>query len=378
MISYSELKPRIEKSKEKIKKAFNLFPFENISDIPIALTTYTYWLDGKEKKNKPYDYFYDSDVQLKHQIEGFTRHFENLDDDYIPYLMPIMGTCILQSIYGCEVKRYKNRDLTVTGTCIKDKNDLDNLKIEGNFENYWMTGEILNRIKYFRNNSDFPVSITDPQSPLDMLAQMIGHVNFCYFLKDYPQAIKRGLEVLNQTLIKWIKKQKEFNGEAINECHGALNGVPPKGIGVWVADDDSIWVNPDFYREMIVPLHSKLFSTFSAGILHYCGNSSQHIENFRKIDGLRGICLNSMGDLAMVRELQEKLGDQICIILLDICPIESELDGFLKAIKKKLIPRGLIIQMIIPEAIGAKNGGYVFTHRDPIKTANKILKTLRS
>lgn len=378
MISYNELKPRIEKSKEKIEKAFNLFPLDKISDIPIALTTNTYWLDGKEKNSKPHNYFYDPDTQLKHQIKGFTRHFENLDDDTIPYLIPIMGTCVLQSIYGCEIKKYQDRDLTVNKKSINNKEDLENIKVKNNFEDFWMTRAILEKIKYFKKNSDYPISITDPQGSLDMLTQMTGHTDFCYFLKDHPDLVEKALKTLNKTLILWIKKQKELSGEKNDECNGALNCVPPKGIGVWVADDDSVWVDPGFYRKMIVPLHSELFTTFRNGILHYCGNASQHIENFKLIKGLKAICLNSMGDLNMVRELQEKLGDKICIILIDICPTEENLEDFLKELKNKLSPRGLIIQMLIPETVGAKGGGYVYTHRDPIETAARILKILRN
>jgi len=127
----------------------------------------------------------------------------------------------------------------------------------------------------------------------------------------------------------------------------------------------------------LVPLHSKFFGTFNSGILHYCGNSSQHIESFKKISGLRAVILNSMGDLNMVQDLQKKLGDKICIVLIDICPVESELEDYLKQIKKLLSPKGLIINIIAPETIAYKNGGYVFTHQDPIRIANKIVKFFR-
>jgi hypothetical protein len=77
-------------------------------------------------------------------------------------------------------------------------------------------------------------------------------------------------------------------------------------------------------------------------------------------------------------EVQNKMKEKnIALVAGDIIPVEEELEGYLKEIKEKLDPRGLILQFTISPKLGLRKGQYTETTRDVMKSAERILNFFR-
>ena len=48
------------------------------------------------------------------------------------------------------------------------------------------------------------------------------------------------MEVVTEALIRWVKLQKEAIGEPLDCCAGDQGVYVPKGIGIWLSDDDAV------------------------------------------------------------------------------------------------------------------------------------------
>jgi hypothetical protein len=97
------------------------------------------------------------------------------------------------------------------------------------------------------------------------------------------------MDLLSDTAIEWVKYQKQIIGEPLNHCYGNQGVYVPEGVGVWFSDDDSVIISEEHYREFVVPYNEKILKYFDGGIIHFCGNGNQHIENFKRMVHLRGI-----------------------------------------------------------------------------------------
>jgi len=179
-------------------------------------------------------------------------------------------------------------------------------------------------------------------------------------------------------LIEWIKIQKKYSGEKINQCNGAINAALPEGLGVWWADDDSVILSPDMYKRFVVPNYSKLFGSFGGGMLHWCGNANHQLDNILSIKEIKAFHNYILGKVDDVSEVQNRAKEKkVCLVAGDIIPIEEELEGYLKEIKEKLNPRGLVLQFTVSPKLGIKKGQYTETNRDVMKSAQRIIEFFR-
>ncbi len=68
--------------------------------------------------------------------------------------------------------------------------------------------------------------------------------------------------------------------------------LPEEYGGVWLSDDDSIMISADIFKEFVVPYNSMVLKAFDGGCIHYCGDSTQNIENYCNTEGLR--CIHNL------------------------------------------------------------------------------------
>jgi hypothetical protein len=95
---------------------------------------------------------------------------------------------------------------------------------------------------------------------------------------------------VTEALIQWVRFQKERAGQPLEGCCFPLSIKVPDGYGgVWVADDDSVIMSGDLYKEFIKPYNERLLKAFGGGCIHYCGNSTQNIENYVNTEGVTAI-----------------------------------------------------------------------------------------
>lgn len=198
-------------------------------------------------------------------------------------------------------------------------------------------------------------------------------------MNDNPEEIDLLFEKVNRSLIEWVKIQKKYSGEKIDQCNGAINVTLPKGLGVWWADDDSVILSPEMYKRFVMPHYSKLFGSFGSGMLHWCGNSNHQLDNILNVKEIKAVHNYILGKVDDVLEVQNRTKEKkICLVAGDIILVDEELDGYLKEIKEKLDPRGLVLQFTVSPKLGIKKGQYTETTRDVMKSAQRILNFFRN
>jgi len=367
---------RYKKSTQRIINAFN-FVDCNFDEVPLIIQTASPAAIGQDIDTFPADYFTNPMSMLEFQTESIDAHKDKIDDDYIPYYWPWYGVCVIPDYFGSKITFPKNGDPAAIPIINSIKKAKKQLK-KKDFELEDLTKRTINTIKYFKENGKYPVSVTDIQSPLDCITQIIGYQNLFYWMQDDPNFVDEIMEFVSDIIKDWIKYQKVLIGEANTETNGIVSIKPPSGIGTWFSDDDMIMMSPELYKRFVVPNYNKLFKEFGEVAIHWCGNGNHNLENIVNIKKLKAVHNLFLGDIDTVAYLKKKLTDKkITLITGDIVPVREQLNDYLKTIKENLSPVGLILNFWIYPRLGLKDGKYVFTENDLTETALKILDFFR-
>ena len=139
-----------------------------------------------------------------------------------------------------------------------------------------------------RNNglsSHIHIFQANNQGPFDCAALLWGHEIYTAML-DEPDLVHALLDLIVQTTIAFVRRQKEVLGEPAEWMHHWWYRVP---AGVRMVNDMTINLSPTMYAEFVRPYNERVFDAFGGGYMHYCGHGlqSQHLRLATK--GLRGI-----------------------------------------------------------------------------------------
>ena len=366
-------KDRIRKSKEKLTKAFNLV---KVDEFPLIIRTRPYYLTGTNPCKIPEDYFENPKTMMEYQAEGFAEHMEQVDDDTVPYLMPWLGTGVIPSAFGSKIKFGYKSDPAVCSRAINNIKEIAKIKVP-DFERDGLMPRVLEFINYMKDNDyGIPVSITDTQSPLDSIGVMCGHENLYYWIADDPSAVKHLFEVVTETLILWIKKQKEILGLEIDEVNGLQDVWTPKGVGIWISEDDDMMTSPKIWENFVKEPVERILNEFGSGFLHFCGNPGHLIDSYKKLKGLSGFNNWVMGNIENAIYTKKNLCEDRCFMICDFAPINIE--EYYNAIIDNFDPTGIIILAEDTEELASHNGSSVTTKRDRFETAKRILSVFNN
>jgi uroporphyrinogen-III decarboxylase len=125
--------------------------------------------------------------------------------------------------------------------------------------------QVLEFLAYMKQNSVLPVGITDFQGPLTTANQLLGYDKLIYLMYDEPQAMHELMDKVTETLIMWVKKQKEVIGEPLNYCIGDQQVYTGPNAGVWFSDDDAVLMSVPSYREFVVPYNARIWKRLEVG-----------------------------------------------------------------------------------------------------------------
>ena len=268
---------------------------------------------------------------------------KEIDDDFVPYLMPWFGTYVAASAFGSPIEYPPKGDPVVDPRfrSVQTAEDIKKLKIP-NPENSGLMPKVLAFLDYMRRNSFLPVGITDLQGPLATANQLMGLDKLIYLMADEPLAVHELMDKVTETLIVWVKKQKEAIGEPLTECIADQCIYTGRHAGVWLSDDDAVLISPKLYKEFVVPYNSRIFKAFGGGCLHYCGGATHQIENFLHTEALRAINNSLMYKVGAFRELKSKLEGRIVLLAGDLTPVDYE--EYFSEMFTNVSFRGLIVQ----------------------------------
>lgn len=146
----------------------------------------------------------------------------------------------------------------------------------------------LNMIEYFveKTKGKIPVSFTDSQSPLNIIANLLPLDQFFIEVLMNPEKVKELFHILAQLSIDFNKKQADLIGEVlVLPGHGFASSTKWKGLGL--SDDNAIMISPDDYSTIAVPSVKEVCNPFGGAVFHSCGDWSGWIDAVLKIEGLK-------------------------------------------------------------------------------------------
>ena len=360
-----------------IHKAFNKEKISSPEEFCIIANTPCYFGFGNNKR--PKEYWEDPAVMVKFQEDAFMSHLSQVDDDAMPYFMPWFGTGVLASGFGCPVKEATGNgdDPAVEGFVVKSLSDAAKLKMPDPYQDGQMP-KVLEFIDYARQNSDLPIGLTDMNSPLSTMMQICGYENAFIWMYDEPAAVHDLMSKITEAFTSWVKLQKQHAGYDFDETGGLQGVTSPRGVGIWVSDDDLITMTPALYEEFVVPYYSKIFKEFGGGHVHYCGNGNHQTDNLLKIEHIRAINNSPMGNAEVFSQLVKKAGcGRMTIEIQDAAPWDIE--TYYPALFDKIDDiRGLMLATFIEDNLGMDNkGNTMIIKRDAIADAKRVVKTVR-
>ncbi len=362
-----------EKRLEKVKvKTADVFAFKEVEQPPFIVNSALYWVFGLDTDTFPPDYFDDPAVMTNFQERTYYDQVKEIDDDFVPYLMPWFGTVVTASAFGCKIEFLPKQDPAANPRYypIQKPEDIKALTIPDPDKDGLMP-KVLEFIRYMQKNSFLPVGITDFQGPLTTANQLIGYDKLIYLMFDYPNLMHELMDKVTEALILWVKKQKEVIGEPMNECIGDQQVYLGKNAGIWFSDDDAVLMSPETYREFVVPYNSRILTEFGGGIVHYCGNATHHVENFLNMEGLLGLNIYNLYNIPSVARLQAQVQDRIALFVCDFTPVQFE--NYYKELLSTLSYKGIVIDSQFSPVVGLLKGGKYDAIRRDLKPGRKAV-----
>jgi hypothetical protein len=364
-------RPRIDRAEAELGATFR---FEN--KVPaVVVVDANYWTFGDLAEDIPADYYTDPAAALQWQTAKIRLHFENVpNDDYIPFLHPWYGTGVLASAFGVKIVCNPKADPAVDLATIERPEEIDTLAMPAPGESGAMP-LVVRMIDYFLAHCDLPVVFTDCQGPMATALQVIGYDKFCYWVQDDPERIHKLMGLITEALIAWVKFQKTRSGQPLTGGSYPLSVKLPEGFGgAWLADDDSVIMSAHVYRDFIKPYNERFLAAFGGGCIHYCGNSTQNIENYCNTKGVTAINNFTLDNIEAAAKIRRALRDKgIVYMTCDFTPADGRLEDYFCELATVMDgPEGLIIASYIAPAIALDKGKYEAASRDRVALARRV------
>ena len=146
----------------------------------------------------------------------------------------------------------------------------------------------LNMIEYFMDKTGgrIPVSLTDTQSPLNMIGHLYPLDRFFLDSMMEPDKVMMLFDRLADLSIGFNQEQIKLIGSALaSPGHGFASSTAWSGLGM--SDDNAIMISPEQYLEMAVPSVEKICNPLGGPVFHSCGNWTNWIDAVLKIKGLK-------------------------------------------------------------------------------------------
>ena len=369
-----------EKDRASKAKLAEVFEFKN-KQAAIVINDVNYWTFGENQDDIPSDYYgADPSVSMNYQIRKMIRHYESFKDDcYIGFLHPWFGTGVLASGFGTRIVFNYKSDPAVDLSTIQTIDEVTQLKLPDPYADGLMP-RVIHAIGYYKEHCDLVVGFTDCQGPLTGALSIIGYDKFCYWVQDYPKQIHEFMEKVTEALIRWVRLEKELAGTPKDGESYPLGVRMPDGFGgVWLSDDDAVIIGPELYREFVVPYNSRFLKAFGGGCIHYCGNATQHIQNYCQTEGLKAINNFNLDNLAEAAKTKKALAKKgIPYMACDFIPSERRLESYYRDLVEAMgAQEGLIIVPYVAPAVELEKGGYATSDRNQLTLGNRVNEIIR-
>ncbi len=295
-------KPLSDEEREDFKKVFarrlakvkartdDVFAFRKTDATPFLVNGSFYHLFGIDQETIPDDLFENPQVMIAFQERTFYEQVKEIDDDFVPCLVPWFGCVVMASALGCKVQIPRRMDPTADPAFypLRTPDDIRRLALPDPRKDGLMP-TVLRYLRAMKSASFLPVGMTDCQGPLTTANQLMGYDGLIYLMADHPDAAHELMDKIAEATIAWVKAQKEVIGEPLTECFTDQQVYTGAHAGVWFSDDDASLMSPEMYRAFVVPCNSKILTAFGGGCIHFCGNALHQADNLVATRGPEGV-----------------------------------------------------------------------------------------
>ncbi len=366
---------RNERNEALLKSTFQ---FTN-QQAPIVVLDVNYWTFGDNATLIPDDYYTNPQSAFDYQHQKIENHFVDFPDDaYLPFLHPWFGTGVLASAFGVNIISNPKADPATDSAILNTIEDIDKLALPEAGKSGFMS-RVVETINYFMAHSPLPIGLTDCQGPLATAFQIAGYDNLCYWMQDDPDRVHTLMDKISDALIDWVTFQKRLTGQDHQGGSYPLGVKLPDGAGgVWLSDDDSVIMGSDLYNEFVRPYNEKVLLHFGGGCIHYCGDSTQNINNYLNTKGLSAINNFNLDNLQAARQIRRALREKgIVYMACDFAPLDQRIDDYYRELAKAMDgSEGLIVASYIAPAIGLEKGGYEAVERDRNELSRQVYRSI--
>jgi len=337
-------------------KTADVFRFKELKVPPFMVNGALYTAFGSDPRTFPEAFFDDPAVMMNFQERILYDQIKEIDDDFVPYLMPWFGTIVTASAFGCQIEFPYKGDPAANPRYypVHTPADIQKLRLPDPEKNGLMP-RVLEFMHYMRTNSFLPVGITDFQGPLTTANQLMGYDKLIYLMTDYPNSMHALMDIVTETLIAWVKVQKEWIGEPMDQCFADQQVYLGGHAGIWFSDDDAVLMSPKTYKEFVVPYNSRILTEFNGGIVHYCGNGTHQVENFLNTRGLLGLNVYNLYNIRSLAELKSRIEGHFILFACDFTPVEYQ--NYFEELLSSITYRGLVINSQFSPVVGLLKGG---------------------
>ncbi|MEI6647758.1 MAG: uroporphyrinogen decarboxylase family protein [bacterium] len=364
---------RCAASRERIANVYRHAPD---GEVPFLVSDVNYWLSGETPELIPADYFTDFGTMMRYQVEKIRGHLERYDDDYVPFLMPWYGTGVLPSALGATILFQAGMDPAVHGAVITEPEQVRKLTLPDP-EKDGLMPRVLETIRYFRAQSDLPISVTDPQGPFTTALTLTGPETLFIWLYECPEAVHELMAFCTEAFIRWTRAQQSAIGEERGrDCypHGIV--LPAEFGHVWLCDDDCGQISAEQYRDFVVPYNARVFKEFGGGTLHFCGSAEHQLDNFANTPGLVGLNNFCMGNFRQLTAMQERFAGRIALKACDFTPLHVR--EYFAGLFESLRRRGVIVASFVSPEMALSEGRYEIVSRSGAEIGGQAYDCLRS
>jgi len=301
--------------------------------------------EGQEFEPYPYpEAFVDpAKMMVNELLIGFTSlyHAVELESGNLYCLRPNLGTGIIASMFGAEIKLVENEMPWVLPL-----GSLSRLRAMADAPlpdvRSGLGQRVINQYDYFHHVlSDYPrcqaafeITLPDLQGPFDTAEMLWGSAIFAdlFTQKDLVSSI---LSKITDLMVAVYNILKGKTCDSLNPGFHHQHATAVKG-NLLIRNDSAILISPEMYREIVYPFDARLAEELGGVGIHFCGDGQHQVDNMLAIPGLQ--CLDfgqaGMNDLDAI--YVEASVRQVPLVRLTVP--EAELTA--KSVRKRF-PRGV-------------------------------------
>ncbi len=146
----------------------------------------------------------------------------------------------------------------------------------------------LNMIEYFMDQTKgrVPISLTDTQSPLNMIGHLYPLDQFFMDMLMEPEKVRQLFDRLANLSICFNQEQVKLIANSLaSPGHGFASTTKWQGLGM--SDDNAVMISPDQYLKMAAPSVEKICNPLGGPVFHSCGDWSGSVEAVLQMKGLK-------------------------------------------------------------------------------------------